>query len=556
MTSYHLPQMESRLEVRAAASTSVCAILSICASTDYLFMDGYILPKWLIGILSTGLSLFLVSLLGKKERFYLPRKMVLFGGTLLLLALSTVNEEGFINVLVRIFLLLSLYFILIVLNRDVDKYLKYGVVLGGLYTLCVGWGQFLNGSNSTTGTYDNNAGFSLTMSIMTIYLCSDMICNRTRVKTIVYSILIIAAVAILLLSGSRIGCLAICIGGFIIANSKYKIIIMFLGLLFFVILTFIKFDSTQGRSFIYRVSLSMLDSPDKLLLGRGTDGFRKDYMIYQAKALERGSERQQVLADNIKHPLNEVMLFGINYGLIRGICLLGIVTMFFYHSKCSLRVKALMAVILSFSMFSYPFTYPLTWIIMASIFAEMSRENDGHMVSVNPKIMSYALSIMCICALAYVCQQASWQRIWVKAHEVSCLGRTRKALDMYEQLSKGLFVQPEFHYNHAAVLLRAGRTEEALNVIESYRFVDYDSCLLKGDIYMREKAYIEALSHYKLASEMCPNRFVPLFAMYQIYEQTSDKKSKTMMGERILNKEIKVPSLEIEKIINYIKKNK
>ena len=52
---------------------------------------------------------------------------------------------------------------------------------------------------------------------------------------------------------------------------------------------------------------------------------------------------------------------------------------------------------------------------------------------------------------------------------------------------------------------------------------------------------------------MCPNRFLPLFAKFQVYEKLKDKNRLRYLGTKILSKSIKVPSYKINNIKQQVK---
>lgn len=56
--------------------------------------------------------------------------------------------------------------------------------------------------------------------------------------------------------------------------------------------------------------------------------------------------------------------------------------------------------------------------------------------------------------------------------------------------------------------------------------------------------------------KMCPNRFVPLYAMYQVYGEMADRYAQLSIADEIINKPIKVPSEVIDNIIYTINEDR
>ena len=82
---------------------------------------------------------------------------------------------------------------------------------------------------------------------------------------------------------------------------------------------------------------------------------------------------------------------------------------------------------------------------------------------------------------------------------------------------------------------------------------NYDTQILTGDIYSALGNYPLAIEHYSYAEQMCPNRFLPLFAKFQVYEKLKDKNRLRYLGTKILSKSIKVPSYKINNIKQQVK---
>ena len=102
-----------------------------------------------------------------------------------------------------------------------------------------------------------------------------------------------------------------------------------------------------------------------------------------------------------------------------------------------------------------------------------------------------------------------------------------------------------FYYDYAAVLLEHKQSSQAIKILNNSATIDYDTQLLRGDIYADLHQYDKAISHYEEAASMCPNRFLPLYNQYKVYEEKKDTANMTSLRNVIINKTIKVPSYEI-----------
>ena len=52
---------------------------------------------------------------------------------------------------------------------------------------------------------------------------------------------------------------------------------------------------------------------------------------------------------------------------------------------------------------------------------------------------------------------------------------------------------------------------------------------------------------------MCPNRIVPLFEQYLVFQIINDCEKRRKMAQMIMNHPIKIPSTKVDMIMNYIR---
>ncbi|NPD54747.1 tetratricopeptide repeat protein [Prevotella sp. PTAC] len=522
-------------------------------------MDDIVLPKWIVCYVLAGIALVFVSitLINASHYACLSCKSIVFCIGLLAISLSMYGDRYFQCVFIKTVFFLSV-FLLFRTYRDSKKIvesLKNALIAGSLYSLFVIFCFRQSTNVLMAGTYDNSAGLAFTLSVTAVFLFQDCKRNKNSFYFILKMMIVTMLIITIFISGSRTGVIAVCVSGVVILCSRHRYIISVVC--FFIVLTLMLFKpaSTSGRALIYTVSVSMLDSGKNILFGRGSGGFRRSYMTYQARHLRCETENKKMLADNVKHPLNEILFFMVNYGLIRFCFLAVLLYMCFRSIYSGTFVIGLSAVIIIFTIFSYPFSYPLTWIVTAYALANITDNIPiKNMESLKP--MSLVMFIAGIGIISYSFLYAKWQKEWENAYEDVWIAQYPSALQEYERLSKSVFVNPEFHYNYAAGLLQAGRSRQALVELDKCDIIDYDSMLLRGEIYAEEKNYDKALACFRQAAAMCPNRFVPLFAIYQIYEKTNDVKAKENIANKILTKQIKIPSVRINDIINYIKQTR
>lgn len=291
------------------------------------------------------------------------------------------------------------------------------------------------------------------------------------------------------------------------------------------------------------------------ITGWGIGGFDAHYMKIQAEYFhQHPHSKYAILADNIRHPLNEFLLLTVDFGLI-GLCIVLMFTGFtLYHSvRHSSEVTNLGLDILTcalfFSMFSYPFLYPFTWLMtvvgLVCIYRiPLRRPNPWIGILVSPMILG-----VIICQYHLSMKLSDMER---KARN----GMAAAMLPSYHSLYSRMKNDYHFLFNYSSSLYEAGQSDKAIKLAnECSKFLaDYNLCLLKGDIYIYMKQWNSAVHNYTIASEMCPSRFVPLYGLFCVYRRQGEQEKAIKIGVEILNKTEKVKSKRIDEIKQDVRK--
>lgn len=323
------------------------------------------------------------------------------------------------------------------------------------------------------------------------------------------------------------------------------------------LLTFsFKKDSSSGRFFIFRRSLEMV--AERPLFGWGTDGFKANYMNFQADYFQSNPDSHYgLLADNITHPLNEFLLILVNHGIIG----LSIVLLLLYgllkksfstddlHNK---TISLSLFTLIVWSCFSYPFSFAAPIFILAINIILLNRE--GLMRNIQPKYMRITALCIMLGAVTYgvfVYKEITNNMQWKKAYAEFNGGEKEKALQEYEGLLPKLNTNSSFLSNYTSVLYEYEDFNKALHIAKLYQShrANYDLQILLGNIYFNLNRMDEAIACFNEAATMCPVRFIPLFNIYKIYKITNRTEDMINIGELILNKKVKISSY----LINIIK---
>ena len=407
------------------------------------------------------------------------------------------------------------------------------------------------------GNYDNPAGFAATLSISFPFVW--YLSNNTTIRTermLAYVVMVVMAVAVLL-SASRAGIVTIAIWFGLLVYHKIRLpksvkniacALLIIALL--VVVYTLKKDSADGRLLIWRCALDMIsDSP---YTGYGWEGFKANYMDYQARYFEqKPNSPYAMLADNVQSPFNEYLNVLINWGVIGFLIIAsGFVYLFYIHhkhptSKSKVAITSIITIAV-FALFSYPFTYPYPWLILIISIAVIINEcvkinvSHGKLATLFCLTILFASSIILHEVMARIEAEYKWKSILYRNDDY--------ALKAYKDLNQELGSDPYFLYSYAVNLYQQGYIDASLevaNACDEY-WADYDLELLLGTIYHDKLMYDDSVHHYKKAALMCPNRFIPLEKLMDVYIAIGKKCDSYQIAQTILEKPVKVPSINVQ----------
>ena len=411
------------------------------------------------------------------------------------------------------------------------------------------------------GTYENPSILAMSVTLYMpalLYFYTD----KSKVVKAVIIILYLLSFTAIAMSQSRAGiiCMAIC-GIYILwktfrFNAKYLFVAtLAISITVALSLLFVKSESTTGRQFILERSLEMIKEKP---LGWGCKGFSQNYMDFQAEYFRNNNDEEAaMLADNMRHPLNEYIYIAINYGLptISAILLLTVILVYRKQKENSneshtfLLTATMLAI---WMMFSYPLSQPFTWNIMyIAMLLFVCNSNLRANRSIKGIIIIFA-SVF----IFFVCRNYNYRHQWEKAVETYHTGKNKTVpLAIFDKLKNRYGNNAEFLYSYATLLYNEKQYEQAISVAEKCDSVsaNYDLEILLANSYMFVGELGKAEKHYIQACNMCPNRFIPLYKLFKIYKQLGDTAQMLKVGKEILNKKIKVPSKKIDIILNNVK---
>ena len=515
------------------------------------FIESFIWTKWgIIFSLCPFIYLYLLYFCKKKHRIKIDIFYLLVSVFSAALLIKSLLEGSFVYYSWYIVCFWGLYSFFYF--NKVSKKLLYNIFTSIILILSIaGFIQYFNGYKFITGTFDNPAGYSSSLVLLLPFLFHlYFFRTHNNRKKWIYAVISIMAVAAIILSESRTAIIALTFIATFFVPIKYKrITYSFLLLLFCFLIFFVKNDSTIGRYFILKTACSMINA-HSLIWGYGFGGFKANYMVFQAKSFEKSPNNEYaILADNIFHPLNEFILFFIEHGVIFFIGCIIILSIYIIKVQRQTPQYYCVIAIFIFSLFSYPFKYPLTLLMLAYALSFLKLHRN---ITFSLNIPTYIIaSIASIIWLGYIVHDIKNNYLWSRTFNKTKLGQFYKVKDTYTGLSTEMKNNANFMFNYSSILFRYGHYHESLsNAKECLCLIDnYDIQLLLADNYYKLNNYKLAIQHYQKASFMCPNRFAPLYGIFLTHISTNNISQAIESGHAILTKEIKVKSKVLHEIL-------
>ena len=352
-----------------------------------------------------------------------------------------------------------------------------------------------------------------------------------------------------------------------------------LGILTIAVITILVFGiyhfkkgSSDGRLFIWKVTTNMIaDTP---VFGVGFDKFKTHYMNYQgAYFKEHGETSEALVTDNTYYAFNEFLQFfsenGVMGFLILTIILYTLIKISKKKEHIELYVIAMgtllsIAIFASFSYAMQILPIKIILIFMLSLMACLEiKKFQINFFNVS-KIIHKTVGIVALGGVIFIVtvqvnfinKLEQGFKTWQEALTIYNYGDYGGSLEIFKQAYAVLHHDGDFLANYGKALTMAKQNKEALEVLENAKS-HINTTLLQtalGDAYKGLHQYNKAEEAYNMAYNMIPTRFYPLYLLANLYDESEQPKKATNMAEKILNKEVKIPSTAIKEIQAEMKK--
>lgn len=318
-----------------------------------------------------------------------------------------------------------------------------------------------------------------------------------------------------------------------------------------------KKDSADGRILIWKISLEMMK--DKPILGYGFDGFRKNYMNYQAAYLQEKQLPETInnLADDNHHAFNEFLRIIIEQGIIGVIILFIFLTTIgytiykykLYIDTVSRTIISCLTALLFFSFFSYPLsTFHINALIVILLAGLACSSQDTPIWKLQIRSISLIIpySIIFFISSVYLFSYSKANSDWLNT-----LKGVYTNDNILEEARKKLSGNPYFLSTYGKYLNKKKRYSKAASILSQSikEYPSYYTVMELGISYKAQKKYTEAMHCFYKAMHMIPHKIKPLYFMMELYYDQKDYKSAIQLSNRILCKQPKIRSSELNIIL-------
>ena len=339
---------------------------------------------------------------------------------------------------------------------------------------------------------------------------------------------------------------------------------------------------------------------DHPVTGTGFNGFKANYMDYQARYFENNTdtEKARVAGDN-NYTFNELLQQTAEHGLI-GTFLLALIFMLAFSVSKSDRKsdsmtpshaitvfdatnlksegetqshaithstviisKTLLLSFLIFSMFSYPVQILPVKTGMALALAFLSgssrkiclgrpANNINRQVTIfMSKVLVGSVALAAVYfGAGFLEKQTEALKDWKYAFTLYGMGAYEQSIAEYEKALPVLRRNGDFLTNYGKALSMAGKHEEAIKVLQEAAKYYPNTVVYTalGDSYKATGKSKKAETAYLHAWHMNPARFYPKYLLAKLYDETGQKVKAAKVARELLEKEIKVESTAIDEI--------
>lgn len=321
--------------------------------------------------------------------------------------------------------------------------------------------------------------------------------------------------------------------------------------------------SAMGR--VMRLHIAWEHIRDHFWLGTGIGRFTWYYPQWQTQYFQHTANPPHdfLLSAGESYILfNEYLQLFETIGVLGSLILFIVLYCFFktisvQHKELLIAIKLTVIAILSCGFISYPLHVNILLLLLLFCIMAAIVINDKHWPVINQPRWHFVTYLVmgCLAILTTVATIKGWKERkaineWAKLEEEN-KEDVFALIKKYEVLYPVLRNNGKFLTAYGEVLGRdSAAIPEAIIVLERAKQFSLSQKLIMatGLAYDKAKNLPKAIENYEWLANYLPNKFVPKYALLQLYQKTADSLQVTKIATAILQLPVKVASDEIESI--------
>ena len=431
--------------------------------------------------------------------------------------------------------------------------------------------------SDNTGAFNNTGIFGGFVAMGFVSALGLLLSFKQPVIRITLGVLLITVTIQLIYSYSRAAWLAAAIGTVILLIPTFRkltkgkaavVISVFLiaSILFSIKLYHLKKDSADGRLLIWTVSWNMIK--EKPLIGYGPGGFRKNYLLRQGVYFKnRPDSSWSDLAGDSGYPFNEFLKTEIEQGSAGLFLLIGILFFAFSNTASPLVFRAVLAALVGFSFFSYPFDIVTFQILSIFCLAGIASTQKPVVITGSARIslkspaivglthnplkylVIFLIIAFCGTVLFASCNYFVSVKKWNQALRSYPIGN-EKLLTEFQDIYPAFKHNGEFAFVYGEALYKTGHYEESIPLLEAAKelFPHTQALLMLGEAYEKAGEHSKALNEWEIASYIRPSLFKPHYNIAKLCFKLHDYEQARQQARELLDKKIKIDNPEIDQM--------
>ena len=333
----------------------------------------------------------------------------------------------------------------------------------------------------------------------------------------------------------------------------------------------LKKDSADGRLFGWKISMQAIFKQP--VTGVGFGNFPPTFGKEQATYFEqgKGSQAEFRVAGKGEYAFNEFIKITVEHGITGLLLFLGFLAALIVPGRKACKRKPLAVIalggistILTFSMFSYPFSIApllLCFFLYAGLLSGLAHKYTKAIIHLEiPLSVARPASLLSIAVLALLANEMKDQyqamKSWKEAAILKNYKDYTKACEKMSYAKEALSYDGNFLFEYGQALTEAEKHEEAIAVLHKAAVQTSDPYVFnsQGKSYQALKKYKEAEKAYWRAYHLIPHKFYPLYLLGKLYNEWQKPEKAVAVANQLLNKKVKVPSLAIDEMKKEMKK--